>query len=189
MAESIWMATLAEFRDRVAGLDPVPAGVSAAAVTATLGLGLVTKVLEIASKRKDYSGNRELAAELVHAARNLSQLLAHFADADIAAFREYLDARRRKEPMDAALRKTIEVPLGVARAAASGVALCEKSFGLVHKAVRPDLETAKVLLAAATRCAIFTLRANLEELPSADSYRAELAAEAGGLLQNISAHE
>jgi len=189
MAESIWSATLAAFRDRVAGLEPVPAGVSTAAVTATLGLGLVVKVLEIASQRKDFSGDRELAAELMHEARNQSQLLAHFADADIAAYREYLDARRRKEPIDAARRKVIKVPLSVARAAASGVALCQKSSGLIHSPLAPDLETAKLLLAAATRCALFTLRANLEELPSADPYRAEVASEADRLLQDISAHE
>lgn len=189
MSESIWTAPLAAFRDRVAGMDPVPAGVSAAAVTATFGLGLVTKVLEIAAKRKDFAGDRDLVADLVHEARNKSQLLAHLADADITAFRQYLDVRRRKEPTDAAVRKMIEVPLSVARAAASGVELCEKSFGLIHAAVAPDLETAKVLLAAAVQSVLFTVRANLEELPPSDPYRQQVTAEAERLLQNISAHE
>jgi formiminotetrahydrofolate cyclodeaminase len=188
MSDSIWTATLASFRDRVAGLDPVPAGVSAAAVTATLGLGLLTKVLEIASKRKDFAGDRRVVADLVHEARNKSQILAHLADADIAAFHEYLAARRRKESTAGALRKVIEVPLGVARAAASGVTLCEKSSGLIHAAVAPDLATAKALLAAAAQSSLFTLRANLQELADDDPYRAEVAAETSKLLQNISAH-
>lgn len=188
MSDSIWTAPLVTFRDRVAAPDPVPAGVSAAAVTATLGLGLLTKILEIASKRRDFAGDRELVTDLVHEARNKSQILAHLADADIAAFHQYLDARRRKDSTAAALRKVIEVPLGVARAAASGVRLCEKSSGLIHTAVEPDLETAKALLTAAAQSSLFTLRANLQELPTTDPYREEVAAEASTLLQNISAH-
>lgn len=183
MSDSIWPAALATFRDRVAGPASVPAGVSAAAVSATFGLGLITKVVEIASKRKDFSGDRELAAEVIHDARNKAQLLAHLADADIAAFDEYLETRRRKEPMDAVRRKVIEVPLGVARAAAAGVALCEKSAGLIHAAVAPDLATAKTLLAAAVQSVLFTLRANLEALPADDPYRREVAAEAERLLK------
>jgi methenyltetrahydrofolate cyclohydrolase len=187
--DSIWTATLASFRDRVASLEPVPAGVSAAAVTATLGLGLLTKVLEIASKRKDFSGDRELVATLLHEARNQSQVLVQMADEDIARFRQYLDAVRQKVSTGAALRKTIEVPLTVARASASGVALCEKSTGLVHAFVAPDLATARTLLVAAAESTLFTIRANLEQLPSGDPYREEVAREARALLQEISAHE
>ena len=39
MADSIWTETLATFRDRIASLEPVPGGVSVAAVSATLGMG------------------------------------------------------------------------------------------------------------------------------------------------------
>ena len=59
-ADSIWTNTLAAFRDRLGSLESVPAGVSAAAVSATLGLGLLTKVLEVARKRKDFAGDRDL---------------------------------------------------------------------------------------------------------------------------------
>ena len=188
MSDSIWTAPLVTFRDRVASIDPVPAGVSAAAVTATFGLALVTKIIEIASKRKDFSGDRELAANLLHQARNESQVLVQLAEEDIRAFRQLLDAVRRKEPIEQAQRRTIEIPLEVARTSASGIALCEQAAGLIHTALVPDLVTARTLLAAAVESTLSTVKANLEQLPSDDPYRQGVAHEAQKLLKNISAH-
>lgn len=177
MSDSIWSVALATFRDRLASLEPVPAGVSAAAVTATLGLALLIKVLEIAAKRKDFAGDRHLAESLAHDARNKSQLLAHLADEDIVAFHQYLDCLRRKESTDAALRKAIEIPLKIARASASGLALCRQAKGLVHAFVVADLGTAEELLTAAVRSTLLTVNFNLQQLPEGDPYRVEVTAE------------
>jgi methenyltetrahydrofolate cyclohydrolase len=178
MEGSIWTATLASFRDRVASAEPAPAGVSAAAVSATLGLGLLAKVLEIASKRKDFAGDRELAAALLDEARTLSQTLSQLADEDIEAFHQYLDCLRRKQPIGAAIRRAIEIPLNIARAAASGFDLCEKATGLVHTFIAPDLGAASTLLRGAVRATLFSVNFNVQQLPSGDPYRNEVTAEA-----------
>jgi formiminotetrahydrofolate cyclodeaminase len=183
MSDSIWTAPLATFCDRVASLDPVPAGVSAAAVSATLGLALLAKVLEIASKRKDFSGDRELTASLLHQARNQSQILVQLAEEDIVVYRRYLDALRRKESIDEARRKTIEIPLTIARTSASGIALCGHAAGLIHAALAPDLVTARALLAAAVESTLSTVDANLKQFPSSDPYGELAAAEARELLK------
>ncbi len=177
MPDSIWNATLASFRDRVAGAEPAPAGVSAAAVSATLALGLLTKVLEIASKRKDFAGDRELVRALADDARAKSEILSHLADEDIAAFHEYLDCLRRKQPTGAAIRRAIDIPLGVARAAASGIALCEQATGLVHAFVAPDLGAASSLLRGAVRATLLSVNFNVQQLREDDPYRDEVAAE------------
>ena len=177
MSDSIWTSSLAKFCDRVAGLEPVPAGVSAAAVSATLGMGLLTKVLEIAGKRKDFAGDRGALNNLLHEARNKSQVLSQLADQDIAAFREYLDCLRRQESTDAAIRKAVEIPLNVARAAASGIVLCEQAGEFVHAFIAPDLATASALLSAAVRSTLRTVEFNVEQLPDADSYRVAVTAE------------
>jgi len=177
MSGSIWTAALATFRDRLATVEPVPAGVSAAAVSATLGLGLLIKVLRIASKRKDFAGDRLFVDGLVHEAANKSQILTHLADEDVAAFHQYLDCLRRKEPTGAALRKAIEIPLKIARASASGVQLCRQATSLVHAFVAPDLGTAEELLTAAVRSTLLTVNSNLQQLPEDDPYRAEVTAE------------
>lgn len=185
MPDSLWTGTLSTFRDRLASVDPVPAGVSAAAVAASFGLALFNKVLEIASNRKDFAGDRELAEHLLHEARNHAQLLAHLADRDIAAYRQYLDARKRHEPLEPALRKTVETPLSVVRAAAAGVTLCQQAAGLIHAAVAPDLVTAQNLLAAGARSALATVTANLEQLAPADPFRQEVTAETRELLLKL----
>jgi methenyltetrahydrofolate cyclohydrolase len=177
MSDSIWSATLEQFRDRVASLESVPGGVTIAAVSATLGLGLLTKVLGIARKRKTFAGDRELVTRLVHEALGQSQILSQLADDDIAAFHEYLECLRRKQPIGAAIRKAIEAPLNVARAAASGLALCRQARDLVHAFVAPDLGTAEELLTAAVRSTLLTVTFNLQQLPEDDPYRIEVAAE------------
>jgi formiminotetrahydrofolate cyclodeaminase len=178
MEASIWTATLEQFRDRLASAEPAPAGVSAAAVSATFGLGLLTKVLEIASKRKDFAGDRELMRSLLDHARGTAQLLSRLADQDVEAFNQYLDGLRRKQPTGAAVRRTIEVPLDIARAAASGLGLCEKATGMVHAFVAPDLGTACILLRGAVHAALLSVNLNIQQLPSGDPYRKEVAAEA-----------
>ncbi len=187
MSDSIWTATLANFRDRVAGIEPVPAGVTAAAVSATLGFGLLTKVLEIASKRKDFAGDRALVSALLADARGKSGTLSQLADEDIAAFHQYLDCLRQKKPLDAAIRRAIEVPLNVAQIAASGVEICQKAASLVHAFVAPDVKTAAALLTAAVRSTLQTVEFNLQQLAEDHPYRGEVTAELTQLWQRFRA--
>jgi formiminotetrahydrofolate cyclodeaminase len=164
MPDSIWESTLAGFRDRLASLESVPAGVSTAAVTGCFALGLLIKVLKIASRR----GNE--VAGLVSEAGQLSEELSQLADDDIAAYRERS-------------RAMIKVPLRTARAGVSGVLLCERATPFVHSAIAPDLVTAAKLLAAVVQSTIGTVEANLEQLTAGDPFREEVSAEARQLLQ------
>src|ERR1041385_4341104 len=114
---SIWTETLAEFRETACGTDPVPAGVAISAITASLALALLAKVLDITGKRKGFSGDRERLGALLDAARSESTRLTHLADEDIQAFEQYMECRRRGREVTAALRQAIEVPMNAARSA------------------------------------------------------------------------
>jgi len=103
---SIWPETLASFRDRLAARDPAPAGVTAAAVSATFALALLIKVLDITRHRKSFRGDAHQFEGLIQEAQTQSQRLSQFADDDIAAFHEYLAGRPRQ---------AIEVPLAAAQ--------------------------------------------------------------------------
>jgi formiminotetrahydrofolate cyclodeaminase len=149
---SIWTETLDSFRDRLAGREPAPAGVTAAAVSATFALALLTKVLEITRNRKSFDGDPRKFDELIRAARNESQRLAQCADDDIAAFHEYLAGRPRQ---------AIEVPLAAAQSAATGLALCTQAIGLIPVPLVPDLDAAATLLTGAARAMLFSIRSNL----------------------------
>jgi len=178
MSDSIWGATLEQFRDRMASHEPVPAGVTATAVSAVLALALLAKVLQVTLRHKDFTGDRELVSALLDDARNLFGILSRLADDDVAAFQDYLDCMRSHQPTAAALRKTIDVPLNVARSASLGIGLCETSAGHVHAVVAPDLRVAAALLESAVRSALVTMKSNLRELPSGDRYRKEVTDEA-----------
>jgi formiminotetrahydrofolate cyclodeaminase len=177
MPDSIWNDTLASFRDRVASHEPVPAGVTAAAVSAALALALLSKVLQVTLRHKDFTGDPNLVGALLDDAQKTSMILSQLADDDVAAFQQYLDCVRNKQPTGSALRKTIEVPLNVARTASVGITLCEKSDGHVHQVVAPDLGVASALLTGAVRSALVTVNSNIRRLPEGDPYRDEAAAE------------
>jgi formiminotetrahydrofolate cyclodeaminase len=181
MSDSIWSATLQQFRDRVAGIEPVPAGVTTAAVSATLALALLSKVLQVTRKHKEFAGDPELIGALLDAVRNAARTLSQLADDDVAAFQEYLECLRRRQPTGEAIRKAIEVPLNVARVAASGIELCERARGHIHAVVAPDLGIAAGLLAGVVRSTLITVEANLQQLPEGDPFRIDAAAEAGRL--------
>jgi formiminotetrahydrofolate cyclodeaminase len=178
MSDSIWDATLVSFRDRMASHEPVPAGVTAAAVSGVFALALLAKVLQVTLRHKDFAGDRELVSALLDDARNLFGILEHLADDDVAAFRDYLDCVSSHQPTGTALRKTIDVPLNVARSASLGIGLCDTSAGHVHAVVAPDLRIAAALLEGTVRSALVAVNFNLRQLPSSDPYRTEVTAEA-----------
>jgi len=164
----IWESTLESFRRSVASAEPVPAGVSVSAVSATLGLSLLQKVLEIVARRKSFAGDPAELATLRHAAKDESARLARCADEDIAAYQDYMAARRLKagEAEAAhALRAVVEAPLKAARSALSGLDLCAAAAGMVTGAVASDLATAAFLLAGAARAMLLSVEVNLRQLP------------------------
>jgi formiminotetrahydrofolate cyclodeaminase len=175
MPESVWKSTLADFRDRLAGRESVPAGVSVAAVSASLGLSLLIKVIEISRKRKDFAGDPEKIEALLAQARAESAKLDRSADEDIVAFAEYMASRGT--PGEAvALEKAIQTPLGAARAAAAGLQLCSEAMAVTPASIAPDLGTAALILAGSVRSMLLSVESNSLRLTDRES-RAEIARE------------
>ena len=187
MPDSIWKSTLEEFRGQVASSAPVPAGVSVAAVSATLGLSLLMKVLEITRKRKDFSGDPRKIEDLLTTARTESERLKQYADDDIVAYAEYM-ARRRSPEETAALRKAIEVPLGAARSAASGIKLCADATKMTPASIAPDLGTAANLLAGAVRSILLSVESNALHLTDHE-FQQEVQREIEALRQLAKNHQ
>lgn len=149
------------------------------AVSASLGLGLVEKVLRIAGQRRDFSGDRGRLDQLADAAQAGSARLARYADEDVAAFNEYLASRRLKDTLaiGAALRTAIEVPLKIARAAVNGLDLCGEAACFVPAALAADLGTAVVLLAGAARATLLSVDSNLGQIPADSHFCRDVLAE------------
>jgi len=164
MEDSLWTTTLAAFRERASGTDPVPASVAISAVTASLALALLAKVLTIVSKRKNFTGDRQRLNELLDAARAESARLTQLADDDIEAFNQYMECVRRGKELTAAVRRAIEVPMDCARSAVRGVGLCAQSAGMVEGLTAADIGAAAALLSGTARAMLLSVDANVREL-------------------------
>jgi formiminotetrahydrofolate cyclodeaminase len=183
MPTHVWDSTLENFRSATASGEPLPAGVSVSAVSASLAFGLLAKVLKVSARRKDFGGNVPKLEALLESARSESKRMMQFAEEDIAAFNAYMATARlpqasdtereeRKRAVDSAVRKAIEVPFAAARAAASGIALCGEAAGMVHAIVAADLGAATSLLASAMRVFLLCADSNIRQVaPDPSSYR------------------
>lgn len=188
MPSHVWDSTLENFRSAAASGEPMPAGVAVSAVTASLALGLLAKVLKISGRRKDFAGNLPKLEAVLESARSESKQMMQFAEEDVAAFNAYMASTRlpqatdaegegRKRAVDAAVRKAIEVPLAAARAAASGIGLCGEAAGMVHSNVAADLGAATSLLASAMRVFLLCADSNIRQVASdASLFRDAIAA-------------
>jgi len=172
--ETLWSANLAEFREATASADPTPGGGSVAAVSATLGLGLVIMALEISMKRKD-ALRPDDAKSLIEAARPLMGSLSGDADNDIRAFRAYMAAlklprqsddekERRKEALQAASRRATEAPLLAARHIIEALHLAKAAAPLAHSHVVSDVGAGAALLEGALKAVLFNVDVNLPSL-------------------------
>jgi formiminotetrahydrofolate cyclodeaminase len=176
--ETLWNATLAEFREATASAEPTPGGGSVAAVSATLGLGLVIMALEISVKRKDALRPEE-AGNLIEQARGLMARLSEGADADVEAFRGYMAALklpkqsddekdRRRQALQAATRRATESPLLAALHMVEALRLAAAAVPLAHAHVVSDVGAGAGLLEGALKAVLFNVDVNLPSLGEAD---------------------
>jgi formiminotetrahydrofolate cyclodeaminase len=148
MTDSIWNKPLELLVQNLEAPKPAPAAVTAAAVSARLGLALLIKVLEIVRRRKNFAGDGTRVQLMIDAAREESVKLAQAADDDITG-----DAGRKRS----------EIPMLAAQAAESGLALCAEARGAVTGAITADLDAAVFLVEAGLGAIQTCLRSNATE--------------------------
>ena len=184
--ETLWNPGLAAFRDATASAEPTPGGGSVAAVSATLGLGLVIMALEISAKRKD-AVQPEEARRLIAEAHEVMERLGADADEDIRAFRAYMKALKlpkatdeekdsRKGALQTASRRATEAPLVAARHMVEALRLAGRALPLTHLHVVSDIGAGTGLLEGALKAVLFNVDVNLPSLADAEM-KARLAGE------------
>ena len=140
----------------------MPAGVAVAAVSSSLALGLLAKVLTVTGRRKSAAGDLARLESLAAAAAASSRRRSQLAEDDVAAFEAYLTANRapssteqerekRRGAVDSALARTIEVPLAAAQETAVGLELCTDALPLVPRELAADVGVTTALLEGARR--------------------------------------
>ncbi len=183
-------STLEQFRAAIASAQPVPAGVTAAAVSASFALGLLAKALTVSGRHKELSGHLARLEPLAAAAQAGSKRMLQLAADDVCAFEVYLAGARlprstarerhdRRDALDRAVERAIELPLAAAREAAAGLELCAAACPLTHLALIADLGACASLLASGLRVFLMCAESNVRQLtPDASRYRVRLAEEA-----------
>jgi methenyltetrahydrofolate cyclohydrolase len=170
---TLWNATLADFRERVASFSPTPGGGAVASVCATFGLGLVVMALEI-THRKAGDG---AVAETLGKARDLLAKLAAHADRDVAVFQRYMEAlalprsteaeknARRTALAERALAAA-QAPIDAAEDMLRALSVAETATRLAKKEVASDVLGGADLLVGSIAAALRNVDINLAALAS-----------------------
>jgi formiminotetrahydrofolate cyclodeaminase len=182
MEASIWSGTVADLRDRAAATEPVPAGVVLSAVTASLALALLVKVLAIARMKKGLTGERQRLTELLDAARAESSRLTSLADEDVQAFNHYLESKGQ------ATRKAIEIPIEAARSAVRGLGLCREAAAIISGLTASDVGAASNLLTGAAQAMLISVDFNLKEMTADEEFSSAMKAERAELAHETQRH-
>lgn len=162
------MSTMEEFAERVASPEPVPAGGSVAAVTGSLAAALVEMIGKIATAKA--KSDSPALAQLVEQAAHLRERLLELADADAAAFRGVLEAKRdttggeaeRDQRIRRAWRRAGQVPADVVRLAREIAQLARRAAQDGPPSTLGDAVMAALLAAAVGAGSHLNLRFNLE---------------------------
>ena len=186
---SVWTQRLADFRAATAANQPTPGCGAAAAVTADIGLALVLKGLRISEAH----GSDPTRRALLQAAEALLGRPGAFADDDVRAFEDYLNAARNGEPeqKQAASRQACAVPLALAHCCLEALELAVDAWPCTDPNVQSDAQAGAVLIHAGLSAALINVDADMASIEDAASRdqvaqtRTRLQAEGDDLLQRL----
>lgn len=155
--EDLWRLSLAQFREALANRATPGCG-AAAAVAADFGLALLVKALRI-SEEREQRGER---GELLRKAQALLGRPGAFADDDVDAFNDYLQASRdTPERLEQASRQACAVPLATARSCIEALGIAERAGPQVAPMLRSDVQAGGLLIHAALSAALLSVDADL----------------------------
>jgi formiminotetrahydrofolate cyclodeaminase len=161
-----------EFGERLASASPTPGGGSAAALGGALGAGLVSMVCNFTVGREKYADVEDEMRAVLRRSEELRAQLEQAVEDDVAAYGGYSEAsklpretdeqqRARDAALDAALRESTLVPLGVAERCAELLELALRAAELGNPFLISDAAVGAELAAAARASAELNVRLNV----------------------------
>jgi len=170
LAETVW-----PFLDAVARPKPAPGGGSVAALAGALAASLGQMVAGISRERKSLARHASLLTDAAAEFQAASRALAEAIDSDAAAFEAVMtayklskatpeEARRRERAVQQALARAVEVPLEVARKAATVFEQLGQLESMSGPSMLSDVRVGRLMAAAATRGALDNVAINLESV-------------------------
>jgi formiminotetrahydrofolate cyclodeaminase len=179
-----------EFGERLASNAPTPGGGSAAALGGALGAGLVSMVCNFTVGREKYAAVEEEMQAVLRRSEELRLQLEQAVEDDVAAYGGYSEAAKlpretdeqraaRATALDAALRESTLVPLGVAERCAELLELALRAAELGNPFLISDAAVGAEMAAAARASAELNVRLNvggIDDASFADGVRSRLEA-------------
>jgi methenyltetrahydrofolate cyclohydrolase len=165
---------LRDFLDTLAGDGPAPGGGSAAAIVVAMSAGLVAMVARASKGQWDEAGG------VVGQAETFRARVAPLAQADAEAYKEALNALRKREELEEryrdqqlrhALDRAAEIPLQIAEAGCDLASLAALLVERGNPEVRADAAVAAVLAEGGTRAAAKLVAINLAAAGNDDRVR------------------
>jgi len=144
--------TLKKYLDELAAKLPAPGGGSAAALTAAMGVSLISMVVNFTLGKPKYAKYEKELKVILSKSEKLREEFLNLVDLDVQAYQSKN------------IRDALNVPFMVARLCFEGIKLCPALIKKGNINLISDVAVAAVLLEAAFTCAYFNVEINLKSL-------------------------
>ncbi len=139
-----------KYLDDLAAKLPAPGGGSAAALSAALGVSLISMVVNFTVGKPKYAKYENELKKILEKSEKLRNEFSNLVDLDVAAYRS-------KD-----LRNAMEVPFMVCRLCFEGIKLCPPLVKKGNVNLTSDVAVAAILLESAFSSAYFNVEINLK---------------------------
>jgi len=175
--------TVNEFAEELASDSPAPGGGSVAAVSGTLGAGLVSMVCRLTIGKKKYEAVEELMTQTLSEVETHRQALGRLVDEDTDAFNQVMagfklprdtdeQKAERGRAIQLAFKQAADVPFSVCRHCVAVLKLIDAIAGKANANALSDLGVAGEAAMTGLRGAAMNVRINLPAITDTD-YTAE----------------
>lgn len=144
--------TLKQYLDDLAAKLPAPGGGSAAALTAALGAGLLSMVVNFTLGKPKYAKFEKELKKIFDRSEKLREEFLNLVDLDVAAYQSKN------------LRDALDVPFMLGRLCFEGIKLCPPLIEKGNPNLISDVAVAAIFLEAAFTSAYFNVEINLKSL-------------------------
>jgi formiminotetrahydrofolate cyclodeaminase len=144
--------SLRKYLDDLAAKLPAPGGGSATALTATLGISLISMVVNFTLGKPKYAQYEKELKEILEKSEKLREEFLNLVDLDAVAYKSKN------------LRDALDVPFMVCRLSFEGIKLCPPLIKKGNINLISDVAVAAVLLESAFTSANFNVEINLKSL-------------------------
>jgi formiminotetrahydrofolate cyclodeaminase len=170
--------TIDGFLSATAARQPTPGGGSVTALVGALAAATGEMVINYSIGKKGLEAFQDelkpALAEITRARMVLLQLMAEDQAAyeAVSALRKLPpDSPERKDQLPAAMLASVRVPQAIAATSVAILERCDRLVNFTNYYLLSDLAVAADLAMAAIRCAIYSVRANLKDLPDPEDRR------------------